>query len=135
MSDRVSPKRARAILAQEIRNARGGHYIFTVQASAGGDSQEMFDRFLANFTCRLVLFRHANVNKDANQATILATVDFRPPFGDTAATFEVNRFLGSTTPGGNFPIGNGLGVAVVVEKTTPGSLAFSGCRFSRASMR
>ena len=43
----------------------------------------------------------------------LAAIDFRPAFGD-ARPFRVDRFLGSSTPGANFPIGNGLGVAVVV---------------------
>lgn len=41
-------------------------------------------------------------------------------------TFEVERYLGSTTPGGTFPIGNGLGVAVVVEKRTPGKTPTAG---------
>lgn len=125
------PQGARAILAQEIRNARGGHYTFTVQASAGGDSREVFERAFAHFTCRLVLFRYANVNKDPNQATVLAAADFRPTFGATPAAFEVNRFLGSTSPGANFSIGNGLGVAVVLEKTAPGTLPWPGSAFVR----
>ncbi len=116
---------SRAILAQEIRNARGGHYTFTIQASAGGASREFVERALAHFTCRLILFRYANVNKDPSQATVLASADFRPTFG-AAAAFEVNRFLGSTTPGANFAIGNGLGVAVVIEKTSPGPLSLAG---------
>jgi hypothetical protein len=125
------PQGARAILAQEIRNARGGHYTFTVQASAGGDSREAFDRAFAHFTCRLILLRYANVNKDPHQGAVLATADFRPTFGDTPVTYEVNRFLGSTVPGANFPIGNGLGVSVVLEKTSPGTLAWSGTAFVR----
>jgi hypothetical protein len=116
----------RAVLAQEIRNARGGHYTFTVQASGGATSREFFERAFAHFTCRLVLFRYANVNKDPNQATVLAAAEFRPTFGVAATTFEVNRFLGSMIPGANFPIGNGLGVAVVLEKTSPGTLALPG---------
>jgi hypothetical protein len=117
----------RAVLAQEIRNARGGHYTFTVQASAGGTSREFFERvFPANFTCRLILFRYANPAKDPSQAAVLASANFQPTFGDAPAAFEVNRFLGSTTPGANFPIGNGLGVAVVVEKTSPGTLPLPG---------
>ncbi len=115
----------RSLLAQEIRSARGGHYTFTVQASGGGTSRDFFEHvFLANFTCRLVLFRFADTGKDPARANVLATAEFRPTFSDgsTATPFTVDRFLGSTTPGANFPIGNGLGVAVVVEKTTPGAL-------------
>jgi hypothetical protein len=115
---------SRALLAQEIRSARGGHYTFTVQASGGGVSRDFFESvFLANFQCRLVLFRFADVRKDPQHFAVLATADFRPAFDATATTFEVNRFLGSTQPGVNFPIGNGLGVAVVVEKTSPGTLS------------
>ena len=51
------------------------------------------------------------------------------------ATFEVNRFLGSTQPGANFPIGNGLGVAVVVEKTSPGALTLTGAGPHQALVR
>jgi hypothetical protein len=121
----------RVLLAQEIRNARGGHYTFTVQASGGGTTRESFERtFLANFTCRLVLFRYADVSKDPARVSVLASADFRPAF-ESAATFEVNRFLGSTVPGANFPIGNGLGVAVVVEKTAPGTLTDGGQAFLR----
>jgi hypothetical protein len=118
---------SRALLAQEIRSARGGHYTFTVQASAGGTSAESFERtFLANFTCRLVLFRFANTRKDPNDVNVLATAEFRPAFGDRPERYLVDRFLGSTTPGANFPIGNGLGVAVIVEKTSPGALQLGG---------
>jgi hypothetical protein len=129
---------SRALLAQEIRNARGGHYTFAVQASGGGTSRDFFERvFLAHFTCRLILFRYANTSKDPNRVTVLAAADFRPTFGDgaTAAAFEVNRFLGSTQPNVNFPIGNGLGVAVVVEKTSPGTLSFPGSGPFQAYLR
>jgi hypothetical protein len=123
------PQGSRVLLAQEIRNARGGHYTFTVQASGGGTSREFFEnQFLAHFACRLLLFRYANVHKDATHAAVLAAADFRPTFSDasTAGSFTVDRFLGSTQPGANFPIGNGLGVAVVVEKTSPGALTLQG---------
>jgi len=115
------PQGARVILGQEIRSARGGHYTFTAQISGGGSSREDFERTFAQLICRMVLFRYANVNKDPNQANVLATADFRPTFGDAPTTFEINRFLGSTVPGANFAIGNGLGVAIIVEKTSPGS--------------
>jgi hypothetical protein len=129
---------ARALLAQEIRSARGGQYTFTVRASGGGTSAEFFEQvFLANFTCRLVLFRFTDLSKDPRRAQVLASADFRPVFGDgqTAQSHIVDRFLGSTQPGVNFPIGNGLGVAVVVEKTSPGTLTVSGAGPRRAFVR
>jgi hypothetical protein len=117
---------ARAVLAQEIRNARGGRYTFTVRAEGAAASADEFEKvFLGNFTCRLVLFRFRDTNKDPRNADELAAAEFRPAFGKESA-FPVERFLGSTTPGANFPIGNGLGVAVVVAKTTLGPLVVSG---------
>src|SRR5262249_44632638 len=87
-----------------------------------GSSQDEFDRtFLANVTCRLMLFRFRDTRKDIRDVDVLASADFRPAFGKSE-TFKVDRFLGSTKAGANFPIGNGLGVAVVVEKRTRGKL-------------
>jgi hypothetical protein len=125
----VMEQGARALLAQEIRSARGGHYTFTVRASGGGLSADSFEQgFLANFTSRLLLFRFTDSSKDPRRVTVLASADFQPAFGDgkTVGTYAVDRFLGSTVPGANFAIGNGLGVAVVVEKTSPGTLTLSG---------
>jgi hypothetical protein len=33
--------------------------------------------------------------------------------------FDLDRFLGSTTPGANFAIGSGLGVLIALETTKP----------------
>jgi hypothetical protein len=116
---------SRCILAQEIRSARGGHYTFTVKISGEGSSAADFEKsFLANLTCRLVLFRFKDTNKDPRHVDELASGEFRPSFGKTE-TFKVDKFLGSTVPGANFAIGNGLGVAVVVERRTPGALTAS----------
>jgi hypothetical protein len=108
---------ARAVLAQEVRNARGGRYTFTVRAAGDAASADDFEKeFLAGVGCRLVLFRFRDATKDVRAVDELAAADFRPAFG-AAGSFRVERFLGSTTPGANFPIGNGLGVAVVVTTT------------------
>ena len=47
-------------------------------------------------------------------------------------TFSLERFLGSTTPGANFAIGNGLGILISVEKAggAPLALAASDPRFA-----
>jgi hypothetical protein len=126
---------ARALLAQEIRNARGGHYTFAVKVAGIGSSRDEFEKsFLNNFTCRLVLFRFRDTNKDIRAAQELASAEFRPSFGKTE-TFEVDKFLGSAVPGANFPIGNGLGVAVVVEKRTAGALTLPKNEPHRAALR
>jgi hypothetical protein len=116
---------ARAILAQEIRSPRGGHYTFSVRASAGGTSAESFESvFLRHFSCRLQLFRFADSAKDPRRVQVLASAEFRPTFAEEtkARTFSLARFLGSMQAQVNFAIGNGLGVAVIVEKTSLGTL-------------
>jgi Protein of unknown function (DUF1501) len=121
------------ILAQEIKSARGGHYTFTVHAGGGGSSAETFARwFQGPLVCKLVLFRFSNTNKSALEVEELEAAPFQPTFlqpSDQPGEFTLSRFLGSTTPGANFPIGNGLGVAVVVESksplaTAPGEFAY-----------
>ncbi len=129
---------SRTLLAQEIRSARGGHYTFTIRASGGGSSADFFERgFLANFTCRLLLFRFANTRKDPREGQVLASADFRPTFSDgtTSIAHAVDRFLGSTVPGANFPIGNGLGVGIVIEKTSAVPLPLAGPGPKRAFVR
>jgi hypothetical protein len=126
---------ARCVLAQEIRNARGGQYTFTVEAIGVASSEDEFTKgFLPNFTCRLVLFRFRDTNKDPREATELAAREFQPEF-DKEGRFSLDRFLGSRGGGMNFPIGNGLGVAVVVEKRTPGPLGFPGGEAHHAAVR
>ena len=109
---------SRAILAQEIRNARGGQYTLKVQASAVADSLDEFEKIITSFRLRLVLFRFGNMQKDPRNIQELATGDFRPVFGESRE-FVLDRFLGSTTPGANFSIGCGLGVLIAMETTTP----------------
>lgn len=125
----------RGTLAQEIRSARGGHYNFTVKLSGEATSAEEFEKtFLPNFACRLILFRFRDAAKDPRTVEELAAAEFQPLFGKTM-TFQVERFLGSTVPGANFAIGSGLGVALVVEKKTPGSLTLPENLPHRAALR
>ena len=119
------PAGARAILAQEIRNARGGRYTFTVDVAGTSSTPEFFAQTIARqFTFRLTLFRFATAAKDPGNVQVLASETFQPAPDGIAKpqSFTISAFLGSTTPGGNFAIGNGLGVAVVVEKSSPGPL-------------
>lgn len=112
------PANSRAVLAQEIRSARGGHYEFKVQVSGYGSSREAFQRLLRSAcVCRLVLLRYANQNKSPLEAMTLGSAEFHPEQCDFEhpRTFSVSQFLGSTVPGANFSIGNGLGVAVDVQ--------------------
>jgi Protein of unknown function (DUF1501) len=125
----------RCVLAQEIRNARGGQYTFTIQATGEATSANEFNNvFRANFTCRLVLFRFRDTNKDPRNVDELASTEFRPEYAKDLS-FKVDRFLGSSKPGANFSIGNGLGVAVMVEKKSPGSLTLPNNEPRQAALR
>lgn len=82
------------------------------------DSLDEFEKIITNFRLRLVLYRFQNMQKDPRTIQELASVDFRPVFGESRE-FVLDRFLGSTTPGANFSIGCGLGVLIAMETTTP----------------
>lgn len=126
---------ARALLAQEIRNARGGHYTLKVQARGAASTADEFETtFLTHFRCRLMLFRFADMRKDPRAITELAATEFRP-ICDKSQEFVLDRFLGSTTPGANFAIGSGLGILIVVDKQTPGSLVLSANSPRRAALQ
>jgi hypothetical protein len=105
---------ARALLAQEIRSARGGEYELTVTASGGGSLTRFEPELLGRLTCRLVLFRFADAAKDPRRVQELASLTFRPEPGEPRP-YTLRQYLGSTAGGMNFPIGQGLGVAVVIE--------------------
>ena len=110
---------ARALLSQEIRNARGGQYTLKVRATAVAASADEFERTVRSHArLRLVLFRFHNMHKDPRAVTELASVEFRPVVGESGE-FVLDRFLGSTTPGANFSIGSGLGALVALEITQP----------------
>jgi hypothetical protein len=116
---------SRAILAQEIRNARGGHYTLTIRASGDGESPEAFERWFGELLrCRLILFRYADMSKNPEKVEELASASFWPRYMESTGseepgTFTLSRFLGATVPGQNFATGNGLGIAIAVEAVKP----------------
>jgi hypothetical protein len=113
---------ARALLAQEIRNFRAGHYKFSIHASGGGTSREVFEKmFRQHFTCRLLIYRHTEATKNPLKGQQVETVTFQPEF-EKYQKFEMTKLADSPKPGTNFTVGLGLGVAVIVEKTSPGKL-------------
>lgn len=129
-----------ALLAQEIRNPRVGHFALSVSVSAEGSSRGYFENvFLTNFTCRLVIFRYADAAKDPTRREELASATFRPTFSDADErryeTFQLRALLDSSKPGSNFAIGKGLGAAVVVEKTSAGVLWLEPGKAHRALLR
>lgn len=121
-------KGTQAILAQEMRNPRAGTFRFRVKARGEAASKETYERaFLKNFRARIVIYRYTQMTKDPTQREELSSAEIRPPFyaeTDSAksAEFELTKRLDSAKPGQNFSIGKGLGVAIIVEKTTDGSV-------------
>jgi hypothetical protein len=120
-----------AILAQEMRNPRLGRFRLTVNACGHAPSVAEYEsRFLKHFTCRLVIFRYRRQTKDPADREEFISLPFLPPFAEVTsprlAEFSVEKLLDSPGPGQNFPIGNGYGIAVIVEKTSDGALDMTG---------
>ena len=108
-----------------MRNPRAGTYTLAVHACGGG-SPEDYRSLLKHFTCRLVLFGYRNLAKDPRSGMReYASLLLQPPFhGGKAggyARFELTRALRSQD-GGAAEIEMGVGMAVVLEKTSPGDL-------------
>jgi hypothetical protein len=120
---------AQLILAQEMRNPRLGQFSFSVNACLVASSEDFYEKvFRKNFTCRLVIYRYNELTKNPTQRQEFISEPFQPPFASTKSTqpktqrFKIEKRLDSAKPGQNFPIGKGFGVAVIVEKTSPGTL-------------
>ena len=121
------PAGSKGLLAQEIKNARGGQYTFTIRADGACSSKAAFDRcFGSLITCRLALLRFGDMQKNPLQAQQLATATFQPAYGESFENpqeFTVSGYLASDTPGVNFSIGSGLGVLILLETRAPLELA------------
>jgi hypothetical protein len=115
----------RALLTQEVRNPRAGKYKLSVHACGGGTLETYRDTFLKNFTCKLVVFGYNDLNKDPRAVREFASVAFQSPFADAKTgkyeKFELTVVLKSQDDGA-FHLSKGVGVAVLVEKTSPGVL-------------
>ncbi|MFO0891321.1 MAG: DUF1501 domain-containing protein [Isosphaeraceae bacterium] len=122
---RKIPAGSRALLTQEIRNARGGQYDLTVRSILRASSREDFRLVLLDgLKYRLVVFRYKDMNKDPSRVEELASASFEPVLDDSHSgppavvrEYALRKFLGATVPGSNFATGNGLGVAIIVEAT------------------
>ena len=117
----------KAFLSQEIRNFRAGHYTFTIEAMAGGSSREHFEQyFKPHFTCRMVIYRHSEATKNALLMKPAESIEFKPEFfeGPDLKTQKhvLAKLMDSRVPNVNFSVGLGFGIAVIIEKTSPGVL-------------
>ncbi len=123
-------KGERALLAQEMRNPRAGRFTFSVKACITGKSKELCEQFLKHFTCRLVIYRYTDVDKNPVLRQEFGSLAFQPPIsvGSKPALggFEYSQVLDSAVPGQNFGIGKGLGVSIEIEKTSDAPLDLDG---------
>lgn len=120
----------RALLTQEVRNPRAGKYVFTIQACGAAPSASYYrDVFLKNFTCKLHMFGYSDLKKDPRNVREFASITFQPSFADPKANklekFELTAILKDQDDGANH-LNKGVGVAVVLEKTSPGVLDVAG---------
>ena len=90
---------------------------------------ELRDLLLAHFACRLVIFGFADIKKDPRRIREYASAAFRPQFG-AAETFTLATVLRSQD-GGAMQLSQGVGIAIVVEKTGPETLVPSADAFLR----
>ncbi|MDA0835945.1 MAG: DUF1501 domain-containing protein [Planctomycetota bacterium] len=121
------PQGTRGILVQDIQNPRPGQFTFSIHSSGGAyDRPDYYrDVWCQNFTCRLVLFGYANANHDIHQIVEYASTTFEPPFAGSLSAdyrkYSVSARLESQNGGSN-QLSHGIGVAVIVEKTSHGTL-------------
>ncbi len=118
------PAGAKALLTQELRNPRAGTYTISLHVCGGGNAKD-YQALLDNFSCRLVLFGYRDLGKDATKGMReFASLPMRPAFADRPAGYQkvtLTRRLRSQDDGAN-EIEMGVGLAVIVEKKTPGAL-------------
>jgi hypothetical protein len=112
------------MLVQEWRNPRAGTCTISVHVCGGGVEKD-YRALLEHFTCRLVLFGYRDLAKDPTKGMReFASLPLRPEFADTAAGYQkvtLSRKLRSQDDGAN-EIEMGVGVAVLLERRTPGEL-------------
>lgn len=118
-----------SLLAQEVRSPFAGTYSLSVQmrgeASSAADYTEWFSK---HFVCRVEMFQYTEATKNAMNRKTLAAVEVQPTFAANHTEFETveltKEFI-NANPGGNFSFGLGMGIAVVVEKISDGTLEFA----------
>ena len=119
----------RAMLCQEVFNPRPGRYMFRVHASGGAfDRPDYYrDVWAKHFTCRLIIFGYRDSGKDPRHIVEFASQPFAPvfagPYDADYRPYQVSALLRDQNGGGQTR--NGIGVAVVVEKTSTGELDVS----------
>ncbi len=110
------------LLAQEIRNPRAGTYRLTARVFADATSPALYEEtFLNRFVCRLVLYQYKTPDKNPLERNDKYSWELTPPLpgsvsdNESAGSFRFSGTLDTDKPGTNFDIGNGLGIALLIE--------------------
>jgi hypothetical protein len=130
------PARSRAILTQQVRNPRAGTYVVKVKAACGGAKAD-WEWLTANFQFRLSLFGYHSLDKNPwNGVREYASLPITPRFAEDGSApyqeFSLTKPLRSQD-GGASEIEMGVGIAIWMERRTPGDLAIDAGR--RALLR
>ncbi|HZL88528.1 MAG TPA: DUF1501 domain-containing protein [Pirellulaceae bacterium] len=119
-------KGAVALLAQEVRSPFSGTYTLTVRAAGIADSPATLAEFHKHFACKLTFFEYTDAAKKATLRKELASAPIVPEYSagpiPRYQPFSLSKEFINPTPGQNFSFGLGLGIAVIVEKTSDGLL-------------
>lgn len=119
--------RSQAMLAQEVRNPFAGTFQLSVNLRGEASTPEFFETiFGKHFAVKLQFFQFTTPTKSPLERKDLGTLTLTPKFTAPNATgpanyerHEFTKVFENPTPGGNFSFGLGLGVALLVEKTSP----------------
>jgi len=122
--------KTQALLAQEVRSPFAGRFTLTARLCGSGLSPDYYDRMLLeNFEAKLIFFQFTEREKQPTDRKELASTGLRPryapPGGPEFQEFALTKEFVNPKPGSNFSFGLGLGVALVLEKTSPGELDLS----------
>jgi hypothetical protein len=114
---------SRAILTQELRNPRAGTFTIILRAACEGNLADL-ELLRNNFQCQMVLFGYRDLAKNLLRGMrVYATVpiDLVPPKNpaETGEPITLTRALRSQDAGAA-EIEMGVGLAIILEKTTPG---------------
>lgn len=119
--DAIIKKGDTAIVAQEVRSPFSGTYRMEATLSLESDSEEAEKLLAEHFTCRLLFLQFNDQKKNASQRKDLASVVVKPQWNKPQPFVLEKEFI-NPKPGSNFSFGSGLGVAILLEKTSDGEL-------------
>jgi hypothetical protein len=127
----AAPKKGeQVVIAQEVRSPFAGTYKLMAHIQSEAASQVINDSANAHFTFKLQFFEYTSRDKKASGRKELAATQFtlqhvaqadqgeKPDY----QKIELAKQFVNPAAGANFSFGNGLGVAIIIERKTAGDL-------------